>query len=112
MIAVIYPRKLVHLQVAAVAVNVSISVDLRLSSPILIADVTWFLFAPTNSAASAQTVATNAAAEATTVFISLKAPSLCLGKQKRFDEIYDVSMFEFATVPAIAAANLATARAA
>ncbi|BAT12137.1 Os10g0568200 [Oryza sativa Japonica Group] len=85
-----------------VAVRVSSSAGERLSRPAFTAEVTRDLSAPADSANSAQTVATSAAAEASTVLSFLSAPAppeLLLSSQAD-------------TTPAIAAASWATETAA
>uniref|UniRef100_A0A0E0BDZ3 Uncharacterized protein n=1 Tax=Oryza glumipatula TaxID=40148 RepID=A0A0E0BDZ3_9ORYZ len=85
-----------------VAVRVSSSAGERLSRPAFTAEVTRDLSAPADSADSAQTVATSAAAEASTVLSFLSAPAppeLLLSSQAD-------------TTPAIAAASWATETAA
>uniref|UniRef100_A0A0E0MAY7 Uncharacterized protein n=1 Tax=Oryza punctata TaxID=4537 RepID=A0A0E0MAY7_ORYPU len=82
-----------------VAVRVSSSAGERLSRPAFMAEVTRDLSAPADSADSAQTVATSAAAEASTVLSFLSAPVLLLSSQAD-------------TTPAIAAASWATETAA
>uniref|UniRef100_A0A0E0MAY8 Uncharacterized protein n=1 Tax=Oryza punctata TaxID=4537 RepID=A0A0E0MAY8_ORYPU len=83
----------------SVAVRVSSSAGERLSRPAFMAEVTRDLSAPADSADSAQTVATSAAAEASTVLSFLSAPVLLLSSQAD-------------TTPAIAAASWATETAA
>uniref|UniRef100_A0A0A9C8E4 Uncharacterized protein n=1 Tax=Arundo donax TaxID=35708 RepID=A0A0A9C8E4_ARUDO len=82
--------------VAAVAVRVSSSAEERLSRPVLTADVTRPRLAPAVSAASAHTVATSAAADASTVPILL-SPAPAAGLSSHTD-----------TMPATAAASCAT----
>jgi hypothetical protein len=82
-----------HVMVAAVTVRSSPGE--RLSRPVFTAEVMRGLFAPAVSAASAQTVATSAAAEAST------APSLLLSPSPLRSSHSD-------TTPAIAAASWVT----
>uniref|UniRef100_A0A0E0MAY6 Uncharacterized protein n=1 Tax=Oryza punctata TaxID=4537 RepID=A0A0E0MAY6_ORYPU len=97
--ATVLSRNLPIKYLRTVAVRVSSSAGERLSRPAFMAEVTRDLSAPADSADSAQTVATSAAAEASTVLSFLSAPVLLLSSQAD-------------TTPAIAAASWATETAA
>lgn len=98
---------MIMLHVAAVAVSVTISSGVCVTKPELMTEATCSLGAPAVSAASAQTAATKAAAKDTTFPVLLSQGTIAPSVWR-----LPSPMMLVPVIPAIAAANRATERAA